>query len=93
MLQQEVLRRRKQLQPLYPLPVRPMRLGPLATEATDKQPTRPSPRWPALVARDSYTLLAVFVVLLGLGLLAGLRLSVALAIGALIAGWLSSWSP
>ena len=51
------------------------------------------PGWPALLARDSYALLAVFVALLGLGSLAGLRLGVALAIGALVAGWLSSWSP
>ena len=70
-----------------------MRIGPIAAEATGGERARVRPRWPALVARDSYTLRAVFVVLLGLGLLAGLRLSVALAIGALIAGWLSSWSP
>ena len=70
-----------------------MRMIPTAAEATGGELARVRPRWPALVARDSYTLLAVFVALLGLGLLAGLRLSVALAIGALIAGWLSSWSP
>jgi hypothetical protein len=71
-----------------------MRVGPVAAEVTGGELTRPRrPSWPALVARDSYALLAVFVVLLAVGLLAGLRLPVALAIGALIAGWLSSWSP
>ena len=71
-----------------------MRVSQTAAEATGEQLTRPRrSSWPALVARDSYALLVGFVVLLGLGLLAGLRLPVALAIGALIAGWLSSWSP
>jgi hypothetical protein len=71
-----------------------MRVTPMAAEATREVLARPRrPSWPALVARDSYVLLAVFVVLLALGLLGGLRLSVTLAIGALVAGWLSSWSP
>jgi hypothetical protein len=65
-----------------------------AAAATGERLARPRrASWPVLVARDSYVLLAGFVVLLGLMPLTGLRLPVALAIGALVAGWLSSWSP
>jgi hypothetical protein len=56
----------------------------------------PQPRqssWSAMLARDSYVLLAGFLVLLALGWAAGMGLATALAIGALFAGWLSSWSP
>jgi hypothetical protein len=49
--------------------------------------------WPAAAARNSYVLLAVFGALVLLGRLAGGGLTMALGIGALVAGWLSSWSP
>jgi hypothetical protein len=48
--------------------------------------------WPA-AARNSYALPAVFIVLVALGRLAGGGLTMAVTIGALVAGWLSSWSP
>jgi len=64
-----------------------------AAEATaPRLRLRPS-SWPAAAARNSYVLLAMFIVLVALGRLAGGGLAMALTIGALVAGWLSSWSP
>jgi hypothetical protein len=56
-----------------------------------RQPRRSN--WSPMIARDSYVLLAGFLVLLALGRAAGMGLATALAIGALLAGWQSSWSP
>ncbi len=65
-----------------------------AAEATGERLPQPQrSNWSAVIARDSYVLLAGFLVLLALGRAAGMGLATALAIGALVAGWQSSWSP